>query len=122
MTGGERAPGDVAGRPPKECIVTNGHQTGISGRQRLRRGGGPRRADCVRSAGDGPTPGTGSATCRICGRVANPTYDGDPPRNWCAEIVDGLDGPGVAWLCSDCSGRHIRSIEAQLDRGCWWES
>jgi hypothetical protein len=58
-------------------------------------------------------------TCSICGRVADPADDGDPPLTWCADIVEARDGLHTRWVCSDCTRRYVRSIEAKLEQQ-WW--
>jgi hypothetical protein len=58
-------------------------------------------------------------TCSICGRVADPDDDGDPPLTWCADVVEARDGLRTRWVCGDCTRRYVRSIEAKLDQQ-WW--
>ncbi len=58
-------------------------------------------------------------TCSICGRVADPHVDGDPPLGWCADIHESVDGPRTRWVCADCTRQYVRSIEAKLDQE-WW--
>jgi hypothetical protein len=55
----------------------------------------------------------------MCGRAADPVADGDPPRTWCADIHQGLDGPYTRWVCPGCTRQYVRSIEAKLDTP-WW--
>jgi hypothetical protein len=57
--------------------------------------------------------------CSMCGRAADPVADGDPPRTWCADIHQGLDGPYTRWVCPGCTRQYVRSIEAKLDTP-WW--
>lgn len=57
--------------------------------------------------------------CSLCGRLADPTQDGDPPLAWSADIVETSDGHQTRWVCTDCTRRFVRSIEAKLDRQ-WW--
>ncbi|MEP6599618.1 MAG: hypothetical protein ABJB98_09260 [Actinomycetota bacterium] len=59
------------------------------------------------------------ASCSLCGRVADPEADGDPPLTWCVDIVEDLDGPRTRWVCDICTRRYVRSIEAKLDQN-WW--
>jgi hypothetical protein len=59
------------------------------------------------------------AQCSMCGRAADPVADGDPPRTWCADIHQGLDGPYTRWVCPACTRQYVRSIEAKLDSP-WW--
>lgn len=58
-------------------------------------------------------------TCSICGRVADPVEDGDPPMTWCADIVETHGGHRTRWVCAECTRHHVRSIEAKLDKH-WW--
>ena len=59
------------------------------------------------------------AVCSLCGRMADPTRDGDPPITWCADTVETMDGPRTRWVCTECTRRFVRSIEAKLDQQ-WW--
>ncbi len=59
------------------------------------------------------------AQCSLCGRAADPAADGDPPRMWCADIHQGVDGPYTRWVCTTCTRDYVRSIEAKLDHQ-WW--
>jgi hypothetical protein len=54
----------------------------------------------------------------MCGRVADPESDGDPPLTWCADIVESHDGPRTKWICDVCTRKYVRAIEAKLDE--WW--
>jgi hypothetical protein len=58
-------------------------------------------------------------TCSICGRVADPVEDGDPPPKWSADIIETHDGHHTRWVCPECTRRYVRSIEAKLDQQ-WW--
>jgi hypothetical protein len=58
-------------------------------------------------------------TCSICGRVSDPEQDGDPPLTWSADIVETSTGNTTRWVCSACTRRYVRSIEAKLDQQ-WW--
>ena len=58
-------------------------------------------------------------TCVICGRVANPREDGDPPVAWCADQVEARGGTRVRWICPACTRANVRSIEAKLDEAYW---
>ena len=60
-----------------------------------------------------------AAVCSLCGRAADPERDGDPPVTWCADVVETADGPGMRYVCPDCTRRFVRSIEAKLDQH-WW--
>ena len=55
----------------------------------------------------------------MCGRMADPQSDGDPPLAWCADIVESRDGPRTKWVCDACTRKYVRSIEAKLDQE-WW--
>jgi len=55
----------------------------------------------------------------MCGRMADPQCDGDPPLAWCADIVETRDGPRTKWVCDACTRKYVRSIEAKLDQE-WW--
>jgi hypothetical protein len=55
----------------------------------------------------------------MCGRNSDPSADGDPPRNWCADIHQGMNGPYTRWVCNTCTREYVRSIEAKLDHQ-WW--
>jgi hypothetical protein len=57
--------------------------------------------------------------CSMCGRMADPQSDGDPPLAWCADIVESRDGPCTKWICDTCTRKYVRSIEAKLDQE-WW--
>ena len=54
-------------------------------------------------------------TCSVCGKVADPAVDGDPPVAWSAEIVDARP----SWVCPRCTRDNVRAIEAKLDQN-WW--
>ena len=58
-------------------------------------------------------------TCSICGRVADPGDDGDPPLAWCADIVESRDGPRTRWVCPTCTRKYVRAIESKLEQQ-WW--
>jgi hypothetical protein len=58
-------------------------------------------------------------TCSICGRVADPDADGDPPLTWCADTVETRDGPHTRWVCTACTRKHIRAIESELEQQFW---
>jgi hypothetical protein len=58
-------------------------------------------------------------TCSICGRVADPDEDGDPPLTWCADIVETSEGNRTRWVCASCTRDFVRSIEAKLEQQ-WW--
>lgn len=58
-------------------------------------------------------------TCSICGRVADPAVDGDPPLTWCADVIETRDGHRTRWVCGECTRRYVRAIEAKLDQE-WW--
>jgi rubredoxin len=57
--------------------------------------------------------------CSICGQVADPEDDGDPPLGWSADLIEARGGTRVHWICPDCTRVHVRAIEAKLDRE-WW--
>jgi hypothetical protein len=57
--------------------------------------------------------------CSICGRVADPDSDGDPPLTWCADVIEVRDGTRTRWVCNECTRQYVRSIEAKLARQ-WW--
>jgi hypothetical protein len=57
--------------------------------------------------------------CSICGRVADPQSDGDPPMTWCADVVETHNGMRTRWVCGECTRKYVRSIEAKLDQQ-WW--
>lgn len=59
------------------------------------------------------------AVCSLCGRVADAARDGDPPLTWSADIVETSDGHQTRWVCTECTRRFVRSIEAKLDQQ-WW--
>ena len=59
------------------------------------------------------------AVCSLCGRAADPERDGDPPLAWSADIVETSDGHRTRWICTECTRRFVRSIEAKLDQQ-WW--
>jgi hypothetical protein len=59
------------------------------------------------------------AVCSLCGRAADPVNDGDPPLGWCADIVETSNGHRTRWVCTECTRRYVRSIEAKLDSQ-WW--
>jgi hypothetical protein len=63
--------------------------------------------------------GSMDATCTLCGRRADPETDGDPPLGWCADMVETADGHRTRWVCTECTRRFVRSIEAKLDQQ-WW--
>jgi rubredoxin len=54
-------------------------------------------------------------SCSMCGRVADPAAEGDPPLAWSTELIDA----GTRWICPACTRDHVRSIEAKLDQA-WW--
>jgi hypothetical protein len=58
-------------------------------------------------------------SCSMCGRIADPVEDGDPPMAWCADLVEARGGPRTRWICPACTRSHVRSIEAKLDQA-WW--
>jgi hypothetical protein len=55
----------------------------------------------------------------MCGRVADPVDDGDPPITWCADIVETMEGHRTRWVCDTCTRKYVRSMEAKLDQE-WW--
>ena len=55
----------------------------------------------------------------MCGQVADPDIDGDPPLGWCSDLVETSEGPRTHWICPPCTRRFVRSIEAKLDQQ-WW--
>ncbi|MGI8759912.1 MAG: hypothetical protein ACR2LF_01120 [Jatrophihabitantaceae bacterium] len=57
--------------------------------------------------------------CSICGRSADAEADGNPPLGWCADVVESRAGPQTRWVCTECTRRYVRSIEAKLDQQ-WW--
>ena len=57
--------------------------------------------------------------CSLCGRIADPVVDGDPPLAWCADLIETRDGPHTRWVCVDCTRKHVRSIEAKLEQNYW---
>jgi hypothetical protein len=57
--------------------------------------------------------------CAICGRMADPSDDGDPPLAWCADVVEVRGGSRTRWICPSCTRANVRSIEAKLDE-VWW--
>ena len=57
--------------------------------------------------------------CSLCGRVADPDIDGDPPMTWCADVVETRSGHTTRWLCPACTRKYVRSIESKLDQ-TWW--
>jgi DNA-directed RNA polymerase subunit RPC12/RpoP len=59
------------------------------------------------------------AVCSLCGRTADPSEDGDPPLSWSADIVETSEGHRTRWVCTNCTRRFVRSIEAKLDL-LWW--
>jgi hypothetical protein len=59
------------------------------------------------------------AVCNLCGRSADPERDGDPPLGWCADTVETSEGPTTHWVCTECTRRFVREIEAKLDQQ-WW--
>jgi transposase-like protein len=38
---------------------------------------------------------------------------------WCADMVETSDGHRTRWVCTECTRRFVRSIEAKLDQQ-WW--
>jgi hypothetical protein len=60
-----------------------------------------------------------SVVCALCGRASDPEVDGDPPLTWCADIVETSEGARKRWVCTECTRRYVRSIEAKLDQQ-WW--
>jgi hypothetical protein len=58
-------------------------------------------------------------TCSICGAIADPVADGDPPVAWSADMAESRDGPRIRWVCAACTRLHVREIEAKLDQN-WW--
>jgi hypothetical protein len=59
------------------------------------------------------------AMCSLCGRVADPMRDGDPPMSWCADVVEAHGGKRTRWVCPECTRAHVRAIEAKLEQ-TWW--
>ena len=55
----------------------------------------------------------------MCGRVADPAVDGDPPLTWCADVIETHGGHRTRWVCGECTRRYVRAIEAKLDQE-WW--
>jgi hypothetical protein len=55
----------------------------------------------------------------MCGRMADPRSDGNPPIAWCADVVESRDGPRRRWICDACTRKYVRSIEAKLGTE-WW--
>jgi hypothetical protein len=51
--------------------------------------------------------------CGSCG--AGPTDAGQARLSWSIGVENGRK----SWTCTDCSRRHLRSIEAKLDP-VWW--
>ena len=51
------------------------------------------------------------ATCSVCGL----TVDGPPPLTW--SLSRGERGSSA--VCGDCTRRHLRSMEAQLEQEHW---
>lgn len=62
---------------------------------------------------------TGKAVCSLCGYVADPDVDGDPPLGWCADLVETSEGQQTHWICPPCTRKFVRSIEAKLEQQ-WW--
>jgi hypothetical protein len=60
-----------------------------------------------------------SAACSMCGRVADPKEDGDPPLGWCSDLVETAEGQRTHWVCPQCTRKFVREIEAKLDQQ-WW--
>jgi len=54
--------------------------------------------------------------CQVCGTVADPAVDGDPPLTW---VMDRRPDGRIAWTCPRCAATHVRSMEAKLDAE-WW--
>lgn len=59
------------------------------------------------------------ATCCLCGRVADPVRDGNPPVSWCVDMVEARGGRRARWVCPECTRAHVRAIEAKLESQ-WW--
>lgn len=57
-------------------------------------------------------------TCTLCGRVADPDADGDPPLAWCTD-TDSRDKSRTRWICPGCARDNVRGIEAKLDPEFW---
>jgi rubredoxin len=60
-----------------------------------------------------------TAVCSMCGRVADPEEDGDPPLGWCADLVETSEGQRTHWVCPSCTRKFVRAIEAKLEQQ-WW--
>ncbi|WP_375481803.1 hypothetical protein [uncultured Jatrophihabitans sp.] len=58
-------------------------------------------------------------SCSLCGSVADPRTDGDPPLGWSADMIETSEGTRPRWVCPTCTRRFVRSIEAKLDQQ-WW--
>lgn len=58
-------------------------------------------------------------TCTLCGRVADPLRDGDPPLGWCVDRIEAHGGERTRWVCPECTRSHVRAIEAKLEHS-WW--
>jgi rubredoxin len=58
-------------------------------------------------------------TCSLCGRLADPDRDGDPPLGWCADRIEDRGGSHLRWVCPQCTREHVRAIEAKLEQH-WW--
>ena len=65
------------------------------------------------------TSNGGPPSCSLCGTVADPLVDGDPPLGWCTDLVETSAGHRPRWICGPCTRRFVRSIEAKLDHQ-WW--
>jgi transposase-like protein len=64
-------------------------------------------------------PAENRPICSLCGRQAEPDRDGDPPLTWCADLIETAEGARTRWVCTECTRRFVRSIEAKLDQQ-WW--
>ena len=51
-----------------------------------------------------------AAMCSVCG-VTEP----EQPLTWTAQSVHGR----TALICTDCTRRHLRAMEARLDEARW---
>jgi hypothetical protein len=60
-----------------------------------------------------------TAVCSLCGDFAEAAHRDDPPLGWSADIVETSEGHRTRWVCTDCTRRFVRSIEAKLDQQ-WW--
>jgi len=58
---------------------------------------------------------TATTACQMCGAIADPERDGNPPLSW---VMD-RNGGRVSWTCPRCAVDNVRSMEAKLEPE-WW--